>query len=154
MRKNGIPSASAQTFEHSEEARRYCEQQRFPIVIKADGLALGKGVIVASDPKAAFVAIEEMMDRGRFGDAGRRIVIEEFLDGWECSLHALVDGAHYKMLASARDHKRVYDGDTGPNTGGMGAVSPAENWSVTLQSQFDREIMRPLLRALKEQDVS
>ena len=126
----------------------------FPIVIKADGLALGKGVIIAPDPKSATSAITEMMEQGKFGEAGRRIIIEDLLRGWECSLHALVDGKSYKMLATARDHKRAYDGDTGPNTGGMGALSPAEDWSDKLQSQFDTEIMRPLLAGLRENGVS
>ena len=126
----------------------------FPIVIKADGLALGKGVIIAPDAKSAAIAITEMMEEGKFGEAGRRVVIEEFLRGWECSLHALVDGENYQMLATARDHKRAYDGDAGPNTGGMGAFSPAEEWSDKLQTQFDTEIMRPLLAGLRENGVS
>jgi phosphoribosylamine--glycine ligase len=95
-----------------------------------------------------------MMSEGRFGDAGRRIVIEEFLRGSECSLHALVDGKNYRLLESARDHKRVYDGDLGPNTGGMGAFSPANNWSAELEDQFDEKIMRPLLRGLHEEGIT
>ena len=118
------------------------------MVIKADGLALGKGVIIAADAATARSTIDEMMDRGRFGDAGRCIVIEEFLRGTECSLHALVDGENYLLLESARDHKRALDGDQGPNTGGMGAFSPANNWNSKLQSQFEAEIMQPLLRGL------
>ncbi len=106
---------------------------KFPVVIKADGLALGKGVIIAPDAATARSTIEAMMNEGRFGDAGRRIVIEEFLRGSECSLHALVDGKNYRLLESARDHKRVFDGDQGPNTGGMGAFSPANNWSAELE---------------------
>src|SRR5947199_1974082 len=127
MRAQKIPTAQASTFSDSKEALRYCEQMKFPVVIKADGLALGKGVIIASDSAAARVAIDEMMNQDRFGDAGRRIVIEEFLVGTECSMHALVDGKHYLPLESARDHKRACDGDRGPNTGGMGAYSPANN---------------------------
>lgn len=154
MREKRIPTATARTFAHSEEARRHCESSDFPIVIKADGLALGKGVIIAPDAQCATVAIDEMMERGKFGQAGRRVVVEEFLRGWECSLHALVDGAHYQMLGTARDHKRAYDGNAGPNTGGMGAISPAEGWSSTLQEEFDTEIMGPLLRGLSESGVS
>src|SRR5262249_59058723 len=90
----------------------------------------------------------EMMNQRRFGDAGGRIVIEEFLQGTECSLHALVDGKNYLLLESARDHKRALDGDLGPNTGGMGALSPANNWNGKLQSQFEAQIMKPLLRGL------
>lgn len=154
MRARKIPTAEARTFSDSNEALRYCEQMKFPVVIKADGLALGKGVIIASDSAAARVAIDEMMNQDRFGDAGRRIVIEEFLVGTECSMHALVDGKHYLPLESARDHKRACDGDQGPNTGGMGAFSPANNWNSKLQLQFDIEIVRPLLRALIQEGVT
>jgi phosphoribosylamine--glycine ligase len=123
-------------------------------VLKADGLALGKGVIIATDAAAARSAIDEMMNQGRFGDAGRRIVIEDFLRGTECSLHALVDGSSYCLLESARDHKRALDGDQGPNTGGMGAFSPANNWNKKLQSQFEAEIMQPLLRGLLQEGIT
>ena len=148
MRTQKIPTAEARTFSDSSEALRYCEKVKFPVVIKADGLALGKGVIIAADAATARLTINEMMDRGRFGDAGRCIVIEEFLRGTECSLHALVDGKNYLLLESARDHKRALDGDQGQNTGGMGAFSPANNWNSKLQSQFKAEIMQPLLRGL------
>ena len=94
-----------------------------------------------------------MMEKGQFGEAGRRVVIEEFLRGSECSLHALVDGANYRMLATARDHKRAYDGDLGPNTGGMGAFSPANNWNEAAQAQFEEKIMQPLLMGLREKGV-
>jgi phosphoribosylamine--glycine ligase len=94
-----------------------------------------------------------MLTKRRFGDAGTRLLIEECLAGSECSLHALVDGKSYRMLATARDHKRAYDGDAGPNTGGMGAFSPADNFGAELQTQFDREVMRPLLNGLTESGV-
>jgi phosphoribosylamine---glycine ligase len=154
MRQNQIPTAAGRTFTESDEAKRYAERVRFPVVLKADGLALGKGVIIASDAKSAATAITEMMEREKFGEAGRRIIIEDLLRGWECSLHALVGGESYQMLATARDHKRAYDGDTGPNTGGMGAFSPAEDWSDQLQSQFDSKIMRPLLQGLRDNGVT
>jgi len=154
MREQGIPTAQAGTFERSDAALRFCDRLQFPIVIKADGLALGKGVILAPDAAAARSTIDEMMNQGRFGEAGRRIVIEEFLRGAECSLHALVDGADYRLLETARDHKRAFDGDTGPNTGGMGAFSPANNWSAQLEGQFDKKIMRPLLRGLQEKSIT
>ena len=93
------------------------------------------------------------MNQRRFGDAGQRIVIEELLRGTECSLHALVDGRNYLLLQSARDHKRAFDGDQGPNTGGMGAFSPANNWNSRLQSQFETEIMRPFLRGLLQEGI-
>jgi phosphoribosylamine--glycine ligase len=95
-----------------------------------------------------------MMNQGRFGDAGRRIVIEDFLRGTECSLHALVDGSSYRLLESARDHKRALDGDQGPNTGGMGAFSPANNWNQKLQSKVETEIMQPLLRGLLQEGIT
>jgi phosphoribosylamine---glycine ligase len=154
MRGQKIPTAEARTFSDSSEALEYCERLKFPVVIKADGLALGKGVIIAADTAAARSAINEMMNQGRFGDAGRRIVIEDFLHGTECSLHALVDGSSYRLLESARDHKRALDGNQGPNTGGMGAFSPANNWNKELQSQFETEIMQPLLRGLLQAGIT
>lgn len=153
MRRKGIPTAEAQTFSDSNEALAYCEEREFPIVIKADGLALGKGVIIAPDMAAATSTIDAMMNQRRFGEAGRRVVIEDFLRGTECSLHALVDGTDYCLLATARDHKRAYDGDKGPNTGGMGAYSPATNWNSALEAQFDQKIMDPLLVGLREEGV-
>jgi phosphoribosylamine---glycine ligase len=154
MRAQKIPTAEARTFSDSSEALRYCERLKFPVVIKADGLALGKGVIIVPDAPTARSTINEMMTQGRFGDAGRRIVIEDFLRGTECSLHALVDGSSYRLLESARDHKHALDGDQGPNTGGMGAFSPANNWSKKLQSQFETEIMQPLLHGLLQEGIT
>ena len=153
MREQGIPTATAKTFSESETAIRYAEQLNSPIVIKADGLALGKGVIIAPDIDTAKSTISSMMNDGRFGEAGRRIVIEEFLHGTECSLHALVGGKSYRLLETARDHKRIFDGDKGPNTGGMGAFSPANNWNSAMATQFDNKIMRPMLRGLNQQGV-
>jgi phosphoribosylamine---glycine ligase len=154
MRAQKIPTAEAGTFSESNEALDYCARVKFPIVIKADGLALGKGVMIAGDLATAQTAIDEMMNQARFGDAGRSIVIEEFLLGTECSLHALVDGNNYCLLQTARDHKRAFDGDQGPNTGGMGAFSPANNWNSKLQTRFEMEIMRPLLRGFRQQQIT
>jgi phosphoribosylamine--glycine ligase len=154
MRKEGIPTARAGTFDRSDDAMRFCNELRFPIVVKADGLALGKGVVIAPDGASARSTIDEMMNQGRFGEAGRRVVVEEFLHGTECSLHALVDGENYLLLESARDHKRALDGDVGPNTGGMGAFSPANNWNNNLQSQFGEGIMRPVLRGLRAEGIT
>jgi phosphoribosylamine---glycine ligase len=148
MRKNKIPTARGAAFSKIEAALAFVEEARFPLVIKADGLALGKGVIIAQDTAEARRAIDSMMTERRFGDAGTRLLIEECLTGSECSLHALVDGKNYRMLATARDHKRAFDGDSGPNTGGMGAFSPADNLDVDLQTQFGREVMLPLLDGL------
>ena len=154
MRKEGIPTARAGTFDRSDDAIRFCDELRFPIVIKADGLALGKGVVIAPDAESARSTIDEMMNQDRFGEAGRRVVVEEFLRGTECSLHALVDGKNYRLLESARDHKRALEGDVGPNTGGMGAFSPANNWSSKLQAQFEEEIMRPVLGGLLVEGIT
>jgi phosphoribosylamine--glycine ligase len=154
MRKEGIPTARAGTFDRSDDAMRFCDELQFPIVVKADGLALGKGVIIAPDGASARSTIDEMMNQGRFGEAGRRVVVEEFLRGTECSLHALVDGENYRLLESARDHKRALDGDVGSNTGGMGAFSPANNWNSNLQSQFGEGIMRPVLRGLRAEGIT
>ncbi len=153
MRRFHIPTALAGSFERSDEALQFCERLQFPIVIKADGLALGKGVVIAAGYEDAARTIHAMMDDGRFGDAGRRIVVEEFLRGSECSLHTLVSGDKYRLLATARDHKRAYDGDKGPNTGGMGAVSPADNWSVDLETRFHREVMWPLMDGLRQSGI-
>jgi len=97
--------------------------------------------------------VEAMMNERRFGDAGRRIVIEQFLQGTECSVHALVDGENYQLLESARDHKRVFDGDKGSNTGGMGAFSPANNWNEKLRSQLETKIIQPLIRAVRRENI-
>ena len=154
MRQKRIPTARAAIFDKEEAAGAFLRESRFPIVIKADGLALGKGVIVAKDVEEGLATIDAMLKERRFGEAGTRLLIEECLTGSECSLHALVDGNSYRMLATARDHKRAFDGDTGPNTGGMGAFSPANNFSAQLQAQFDREVMEPLLEGLRESGVN
>jgi phosphoribosylamine--glycine ligase len=153
MRQKRIPTARAAIFEKEEAAAAFIGESHFPIVIKADGLALGKGVIVARDVAEGQATIDAMMKERRFGEAGTRVLIEECLTGSECSLHALVDGVNYCMLATARDHKRAFDGDIGPNTGGMGAFSPADNFSAELQARFDREVMGPLLEGLSESRV-
>jgi phosphoribosylamine--glycine ligase len=153
MRAKRIPTARAATFQKEEAALAFLRESRFPIVIKADGLALGKGVIVAKDEAEARVAVEGMMREGRFGEAGRKLLIEECLTGTECSLHVLVDGTNFRMLASARDHKRAFDGDAGPNTGGMGAFSPANNFTAVHEAQFEREVMHPLLDGMREGGV-
>jgi phosphoribosylamine--glycine ligase len=153
MRAQEIPTAQARTFSDSQAALDYCNELNFPVVIKADGLALGKGVIIAENATIARSTVEMMMNEARFGDAGRRIVIEEFLRGAECSIHALVDGKNYRLLESARDHKRALDGDEGPNTGGMGAFSPANNWNALVQAQFEKIVMRPLLRGLANEKI-
>jgi phosphoribosylamine---glycine ligase len=148
MTAERIPTAHARTFSSSKEALDYCDEVMLPVVIKADGLALGKGVIIARDREEAGQAVRAMMEERAFGEAGRRIIIEECLHGTECSVHALVSGESFRMLATARDHKRALDGDKGPNTGGMGAVSPADNWNAEREGKFADSIMQPLLHSL------
>ncbi len=126
MFRHGIPTAASGQFSSAQEARAFAEKMNTPIVVKASGLALGKGVIIAATHAEADAAIREIMEERKFGDAGAEVVIEEFLEGEECSIHALVDGRSFLMFPSAQDHKRALDGDCGLNTGGMGTFSPAD----------------------------
>ena len=126
MLRHGIPTAASGQFSNADEARAFAAKMSTPIVVKASGLALGKGVIIAATHTEANAAIREIMEERRFGDAGAEVVIEEFLEGEECSIHALVDGRSYLLFPSAQDHKRALDGDRGLNTGGMGTFSPAD----------------------------
>ena len=128
MRSAGVPTAMAGVFDDSRKACRFAQKLRYPARDQADGLAAGKGVVIALDAAGATEAITDMIDRGRFGTAGARVLIEEFLEGWECSLHVLVADERYRVLGTACDHKRLLDGNEGPNTGGMGAYSPAAAW--------------------------
>ncbi|MCG6122401.1 MAG: phosphoribosylamine--glycine ligase [Microvirga sp.] len=144
-----IPTAAYAVFTEAEPALAYVRDKGAPIVIKADGLAAGKGVIVAMTLKEAEDAIAFMFDGG-LGPAGSQIVIEEFLDGEEASFFAICDGETALPLASAQDHKRAFDGDTGPNTGGMGAYSPAPVMTPALEAQVMREIIEPTMRAMRE----
>ena len=153
MRQSGIPTAMAGIFDDSRKACRFAGQLHYPIVIKADGLAAGKGVVIAADPTSAASTIEDMIDRGRFGAAGARLLIEEFLEGWECSLHLFLAGHAFRLLGAACDHKRLLEGNAGPNTGGMGAYSPPVGWDDCLTNQFEEKIMRPLLHGLDEEKI-
>lgn len=153
MRCAGVPTAMAGVFDNSKKACRFVEKLRYPVVIKADGLAAGKGVVIAENAASAMEAVADMLDRGRFGAAGSRVLIEEFLEGWECSLHVLVAGEDYKLLGTACDHKRLREGNEGPNTGGMGAYSPAAAWNAELENQFEEKIMRLLLRGLHDEKI-
>jgi phosphoribosylamine--glycine ligase len=148
MSAENIPTAKGRTFSSSNDALHYCDEVAVPVVIKADGLALGKGVTIAQDRASACQAVRSMMEERAFGEAGRRIIMEECLCGSECSLHALVSEKSFRMLATARDHKRALDDDQGPNTGGMGAVSPADNWNAEREREFTGSIMQPLLDGL------
>ena len=149
MERHGIPTARFGEFTESGEAHRFCQTMSYPVVIKADGLALGKGVIIAANAEEAAKAIYRIMEQRQFGEAGRRLVIEEFLTGEECSIHALVDGRSYAMFPSAQDHKRALDGDRGPNTGGMGAYSPAPVLTPELERQVREQVLEPFMRGLE-----
>lgn len=137
-----------QTFSDAVAAKQYIKEQGAPIVIKADGLAAGKGVIVAMSLDEAYEAVDSMLVQGTFGSAGNRVIVEEFLEGEEASFFALVDGENAIPLESAQDHKRVGDGDTGPNTGGMGAYSPAPVLTKELQSFVMQSIIYPTVKGM------
>lgn len=146
-RANNIPTAAYERFTAPEPAKAYIRQQGAPIVVKADGLAAGKGVVVATSVEQAEAAID-MMFEGGLGSAGAEVVVEEFLEGEEASFFALCDGTTALPLASAQDHKRAYDNDEGPNTGGMGAYSPAPVMTEEMTQRTMREIIEPTLRAM------
>ena len=149
MQRHGIPTARAGSFSDSSEAQKFCRGASYPLVVKADGLALGKGVIIAQNPWEAGLAIHEIMDARKFGDAGSRVLIEEFLTGEECSIHALVDGKNYLLFPSAQDHKRALDGDLGLNTGGMGTFSPAAKLvTPEIEARIHREVLAPFIAGL------
>lgn len=145
MVKYGIPTAAFGTFSNFEEAKAYIEEQGAPIVVKADGLALGKGVVVAETVEQAVDAAREMLLDNKFGDSGARVVIEEFLVGEEFSLFALVNGDQFYILPTAQDHKRAYDGDRGPNTGGMGAYAPVPHLPQNVVDTAVDTIVKPIL---------
>ena len=147
--RHGIPSAAFRTFKRDEraEARAYLEAQGAPIVIKADGLAAGKGVVVAATREEALAAVDAAFD-GTFGAAGETIVVEEFLEGEEASLFALCDGRTALEIGTAQDHKRAFDGDRGPNTGGMGAYSPAPRLDPAMVERVMAEIVRPTMAGM------
>jgi phosphoribosylamine---glycine ligase len=153
MRRHGIPTAASEKFTDFESARAYARGQNYPLVIKADGLALGKGVTIAEDFSAAERALREALVEKIFGDAGKTIVIEEFLSGRECSVHALVDGHSWLLFPDARDHKRAFDGDRGPNTGGMGTLSPSGRVDDELRARIEKEILGPFVRGLKQDGI-
>ena len=148
MVKYGVPTAVYGTFSDFEEAKAYIEKQGAPIVVKADGLALGKGVVVAETVEQAVEAAHDMLLDNKFGDSGARVVIEEFLDGEEFSLFAFVNGDKFYILPTAQDHKRAYDGDKGPNTGGMGAYAPVPHLPQSVVDQSVETIIKPVLKGM------
>jgi len=151
MSRHNIPTAFFETFSDIKAARAYVEKHGAPIVIKADGLAAGKGVVVASTKDEAFAAIDMMLADNKLGDAGARVVIEEFLAGEEASFIVMVDGKHVLPLATSQDHKRLKDGDQGPNTGGMGAYSPAPVVTPEIHARVLREVIMPVVRGMERE---
>ncbi len=153
MKRHEIPTADYKVFRKPdfEKARSYLQSASYPIVLKADGLAAGKGVVIADDYADAVTGLEEMMLGGAFGSAGETVVIEEFLYGVEASVFAITDGKTFATLAPAQDHKRIFDGDKGKNTGGMGAYAPAPAVKPEILSQVKLNIIKPVLRGMKKE---
>jgi phosphoribosylamine--glycine ligase len=151
--KYGIPTGAYARFTEFSPAKAYIEEQGAPIVVKADGLAAGKGVTVAMTVDEAVAAAADALEGGKFGDAGASIVVEAFLDGEEVSVFAICDGEHALTLASAQDHKAAYDGDKGPNTGGMGAYSPAPVMTGALAREVDETIIARTMAAMKSEGI-
>jgi phosphoribosylamine--glycine ligase len=153
LARHGIPTAGFQTFSDPVEARRYVAARGAPIVVKADGLAAGKGVVVAATVAEAQAAIDAMLVDNRMGDAGARVVVEDFLDGEEASFIVMCDGGSALALATSQDHKRLADGDLGPNTGGMGAYSPAPVVTPEIHAKVMREVIQPTLAGMSREGM-
>lgn len=151
MKKYGIPTARYEVFAEAEAARAYIRSEGAPIVVKADGLAAGKGVVVAMTEQEALDAVDAIMENNSFGDAGERVVIEEFMEGEEASLLAFTDGTVIRPMISAQDHKRAFDGDKGPNTGGMGTYAPAPVMTPELTERAVEEILKPTISAMEKE---
>ncbi len=151
--KYGIPTGAADSFESAEAAKEYLDTASYPIVIKADGLAAGKGVIIAEDHEKAIQTVEDMLVGLKFGDSSKTILIEECLQGEETSIHVIVSGSDYLILPTSQDHKAIFEGDKGPNTGGMGAYSPADLIDDALMQRIENEIVKPSIDGLVAEGV-
>ena len=149
MKKYGIPTAAYENFDDAGAAIAYLENAKMPVVLKADGLALGKGVLICNDLSEAKAGVKEIMEDKKFGDAGNRMVIEEFMTGREVSVLSFVDGENIKIMTSAQDHKRAGDGDTGLNTGGMGTFSPSPFFTKEIEAECMEKIFKPTVAAMK-----
>lgn len=148
-----LPTAEFRTFTDIATAKNYLLRQKYPVVIKASGLALGKGVVIAESKEEAHEFLEDLMVKKIFGDSGTEVVIEEFLSGVEISIHALCDGNNYKIFPPSQDHKRINDGDMGPNTGGMGVIGPLPFITNDIMDRIEREVIAPTLVAMKESGI-
>jgi phosphoribosylamine--glycine ligase len=151
MKKYNIPTANYEVFQNSEKAFNYIKQQTFPLVIKADGLAAGKGVFIVKNLVQARNALNALMEEKNFGEAGRQVVIEEFLEGEEISILAFCDGKTIMPMVSSQDHKKIFDNDQGPNTGGMGAYSPVPFYPDELEKRVLEEILKPTIKGLQSE---
>lgn len=150
MKKNGIPSASFKVFKDFKNSLLYIQNQNFPQVIKADGLSFGKGVVIVKNYKEAEKVLRDIFNKKIFGKSGNKVVIEEFLEGKEISVHAFCDGTNFKIFPISKDHKKIYEGDKGPNTGGMGTVAPIVSVSKKEIEEIKKKIIAPTLTALKK----
>jgi phosphoribosylamine--glycine ligase len=153
MVRHGIPTARHASFSSASQAHAYIDREGAPIVIKADGLAAGKGVVVAMSSTEAHAAVDAMLSDNRYGDAGARVVIESYLSGEEVSFIVMADGRHVLPLATSQDHKRLLDGDAGPNTGGMGAYSPAPVITPEIHARVMREVIMPTLEGMASEGI-
>jgi phosphoribosylamine--glycine ligase len=153
MREAGVPTADFAAFDDANSARRYVKSRTGAMVVKADGLALGKGVVICHDVETALEAISDAMERRRFGAAGNRVIVEEFLTGQEVSFFALCDGENAIPFGTFQDHKAIFDGDRGPNTGGMGAYSPVPDFGPELEARAMREVVTPTLAAMNARGI-
>ncbi|MBV8143319.1 MAG: phosphoribosylamine--glycine ligase, partial [Verrucomicrobia bacterium] len=153
MIRHGIPTARFGEYESSRAAKDALHDFGFPLAVKADGLALGKGVVIAQDRREAEAAVDDMIERRRFGDAGRKIIIEEFLSGVECSVHALVNSRSYLVFPTAQDHKQLCDGNRGPNTGGMGTFSPSRQIDAGLLQEIRDKILDPFMQGIRQDNL-
>jgi phosphoribosylamine--glycine ligase len=153
MKRHNLPTARFEVFSNINLAKEYLEKENLPIVIKASGLALGKGVIIAQTKGEAIEALENILVKKIFGEAGSEVVIEEFLTGPEISIHAFSDGISYKIFPTSQDHKRVGENDTGPNTGGMGTITPLPFVTKELMAKIERDIIAPTLSAMQEDGI-
>lgn len=151
LKKYNIPTAAFLETNNQEEAFTFIDTMNIPIVVKADGLCAGKGVIIAQSKDEAKEAVRDMLSGTSFGDAGSNVVIEEFLDGYELSIFAICDGTNYKILPAAQDHKRIGDGDTGPNTGGMGAYAPTPLVNDDIYKKVEERVIKPTLEGMKKE---
>jgi phosphoribosylamine--glycine ligase len=151
MKKHGIPTADYALFDDSREAKKYLESRKYPLVVKADGLALGKGVIICQNRQDAEAAIVNIMEKGQFGDSGKQVVIEEFITGPEVTILAFTDGKTVAPMVSSQDHKRALDGNKGLNTGGMGTISPSRFYTPEIAQACMEKIFMPTIRAMNSE---